>query len=376
MEKERLSRSLFDLFVVFFIVVAGLFTAYVTFGILQSQAEAEIQRYSVGGAIAGALVTMSLLTSIYLQIRKSSQDQELETLRASQDQELQTLRDRNQELQQKLIRGAPRPAGFEIEVAEQQRIVLARPNDWERRGGVIFDFELPEQQLRKGDVFPARFTCSFVPITAGTEPKEQFYSTFQESALDNPYVESHTSEFVYLGGEPRSIKSLKMIAHQYISLSQDIHRVTGKVTRSWNYISKDDFNSPSEDTEESVAQSKSSTSKVQEKEIDDTQKNQIRKSARTKQDKSGNTEMPVQPQSSNVTEQTEQSGSNQSAPQDDGLAQTQTSLRNVEVLRMLVVCYHEELKAIFYFEFLDDDVDFAQSSSLFNQILSSTRFLT
>ena len=41
-----------------------------------------------------------------------------------------------------------------------------------------------------------------------------------------------------------------------------------------------------------------------------------------------------------------------------------------------VLCYHEALKRIFHFEFVDDSDDFADASTCFNHVLNSTRFLT
>ena len=127
------SEKFFDLMVLVFIAAAGLATAYVCFGVLSSQANGRFEQYSLGGAITGALVSWSFLTTIYLKVRKSGD-------------ELETLRKANQELQGKLIRGAPRPEGFDIEVDERQRIVLARPKDWEPKGGIIFQLELPEKK--------------------------------------------------------------------------------------------------------------------------------------------------------------------------------------------------------------------------------------
>ncbi|MDP8973555.1 MAG: hypothetical protein M3N45_10400 [Actinomycetota bacterium] len=106
--------KIIDLVAVVTIALVGLLTAYVCFGLLQSEASGEFQQYSVGGAIAGALASVSLLSTTYLQIRKSGS-------------EIQKLRETNQELQQKIIRGAPRPPGFDTEVSERQRIVLAGP---------------------------------------------------------------------------------------------------------------------------------------------------------------------------------------------------------------------------------------------------------
>ena len=159
------SDKVFDIVIWLLIVAAGLGAAYVCFGVLKSTAQGQFQSYSVGGAIAGALVSWGVLTSVYLQLRGSSN-------------ELRELRNRTEELQNKVIRGAPRPLGFEIEVDERQRIVLARPKEWRPKGGTIFFLEqrdaaqADEQKSDKpksGDVFPASFLCYFEPIIRGRQ---------------------------------------------------------------------------------------------------------------------------------------------------------------------------------------------------------------
>lgn len=167
MERDKL----IDLVAVAAIALIGLLTAYVCFGVLQSEATGEYQQYSVGGAIAGALASVGLLSTIYLRIRASSG--ELHQLSQTYQGKLAKLTEHNQELQQKLIRGAPRPPGFEIEVSERQRIVLARPKDWRPRGGIIFEYELPEAEARGGDEFRARFRCSYSMISKDDEAQQR-----------------------------------------------------------------------------------------------------------------------------------------------------------------------------------------------------------
>ncbi|MFZ0751442.1 MAG: hypothetical protein WAM70_18910, partial [Pyrinomonadaceae bacterium] len=225
--------------IVLFIALVGLLTAYVTFGVLKSQAEGEFQGYQLGGAIAGAIVSWSMLASVYLQIRKSSG-------------ELQELRERNEELQQKLIRGTPRPPGFEIELAEQQKLVLARPKEWERRGGIIFDFVLPDERLQAKDNFPARFLCSFIPIPKrSADPKQSkeiksctdYYEKYLMTFAGHPYIQSYTSEYISIGGDPQHTESLKIIAHQYVRIFSEKDPITSKETRNWKFIGKDAFES-------------------------------------------------------------------------------------------------------------------------------------
>lgn len=312
-----LKGKMFDLIVVAFIMFAGLFTAYVCFGILKSQADTNIQGYSVSGAIAGALISWSLLTTLYMQIRKSSS-------------EFQKLRERNEELQQKLIRGAPRPKGFEIEVSERQRIVLARPKEWEHFGGTIFNFEFPDQK----DIFPARFSCSFTPIKEDTISQEEFYKKIRESFADSPCIESYNSEFVYLGGESNSIKSQKIISREYIRIELKKYPVTGKVTRTWWPVTKDKFDSLSDEEAATLNQ------------------------------------LPAAPHG----EQNENLAQGQGG-QLKGPGPIDLMSKYQKIQRMKVFCYNETLNIIFFFEFIDDIIDFPKSSATFNQILTSTRFL-
>jgi hypothetical protein len=286
MDKEKI------LDIIIFVVIAGIgvFTAYITFGILNSQAQATIQRYSVGGAIAGALISWSLLTSLYLQIRQSST-------------ELRELRKQNEELQQKLIRGTPHPPGFVIEISEQQKIVLARPEIWERRGGVVFDFELPDKLLKTDDFVPPRFTCSFTPIPEDITASE-YYEKYLER-FNGPLTSSYTRESVGLGGEPNSIQSLKVIAHEWVQITLSKNPITGKEMRVPIYIDKQTF----------------------------------------------------------------ERGKNQ---------QNATDIKKIfyaEVGHMYVVCYHKNVDTVYFLEFLDGEKDFVGSSTIFNQIVNSIRFL-
>ena len=366
MEKEKW----FDLFVVAFILLAGLLSAYVTFGVLESQAEAEVHKYRVSGAIAGALVSMSLLASVYLQVRKSSQA-------------FKTLLQRNRDLEQKLIRGAPRPSGFEIEVGESQRIVLARPRHWEPRGGTIFDFEGSEDLLMKRDIFPVRFTCWFEPIEKpegrrdrvrshadtrrkthatskgkGKDPKKESYAAYQASAVDNPYIISHTAEVIYLGGD-RSIDCLKLVTRQCVRIDEVKDPVTGRMFPSWTFISASERPSASAEIVSSRSHSERSAES----------------NANTKNDVQKLQDVSEQDVATVPTVPTEESPSSTTDGQEPRGAKRKSHTHYADVLRIFVVCYHEDVGNIFYFDFIDDTRDFSKSSALFNQILSSVRFL-
>ena len=318
-----------DLIVLLVIAMVGLFIAYVTFGILNSQAEAEIQQYSVSGAIAGALVSVSLLSSVYLQLRKSSG-------------ELEELREKNKELEHKLIRGAPRPQQFNIEVDERQRIVLARPAEWKPYGGIMFDFWRPPEGLHEfkdkltnpipapselSHRYPVRFNATFIPIPSGITA-EKYYERYLKSLKGNIWIGEQTAEYIHLGDEGGKVRSLKLIGQNFVSMMIAQGPITNEPTIMVNPLTKQ---------------------QVQE----------LR-------------EHPAQPPQSQTTAKanpTSESGA--PAQLSDSPAPT-----IVQVWQMYVVCFHKELGKVFFFSFWDDDHDFTESSAQFNKILDSIRFLT
>jgi hypothetical protein len=154
--------------------------------------------------------------------------------------ELDSLRRQNQELQGKLIRGAPCPKGFDIEVDERQRIVLARPKDWEPKGGVIFQLELQDVAMKPSDNFAAAFTCSFVPIEKDSKQTwEQFHQNQIDAAEENSkngYFQSYSEEAMRVGGEAAGVKSLKVTAHMAAKVEKKPDPVTQRPKRSWNPV--------------------------------------------------------------------------------------------------------------------------------------------
>jgi hypothetical protein len=399
---------IFDLVVWLLIVALGLIAAYVTFGVLSSEASGQFQQYSVGGAIAGAVVSWSILTSVYLQLRRSST-------------ELRELRTQNMELQNKLIRGAPRPQGFDTEVAERQRIVLARPREWQPKGGTIFDLELPFDQMEKGDAFAAAFRCYFVPISSTRQSQEEYYEQMQKSieeAVD--YVHSYSFEMVKLGGGPSEVDSLKLIIRQFVKITMTTSRQTGQPERSWDIVPRNEFTGEIYFFEPSVVRVNqlgkvtfyvSSLRKdaicyindaARETEVvdgkayvtlldEDVEYPQILTVAFENSDAAGlrsnvvalPVEKAVEEEGTGVLKYDDDIEARKST--ENGVSETATYSEKVngeeeqivyqQIVRMTVVCYHEQLQNIYYFEFFDDVKDFKESSRSFNQILSSTRFL-
>lgn len=299
-----------DLVAVVVLALVGLVTAYVTFGLLASTASASTQQYSVGGAIAGALITVSLLANVYLQIRKSTG-------------ELEALRQRNEELQQKLIRGAPRPPSFATHVDERQRIVLATPSIWGPRGGVIFDFELRAEEMEASDMVPSLFRVWHSPADPKVDAAS-YYEHRMKVARESDANISLTSEYIYLGGDQGGIKSLKIITHMYASSTKSIDNLSGKTSYEWYTISKSHYDELVEND---------------------------RKDAGSAPDLHGGGPDPIAPVLSAAT-----------VP--------------VVLTNSRVVCYNEHLGRVYEFDFADDQDEFPASSALFNKVLESVRFLT
>src|SRR5271169_1662071 len=106
------------------IVGLSLLVAFVTFGLLKSSAQADIRGYKLGGAIAAFAFTAGLLTSAFFNVYR--------LLTADQ---LKEYAKRIEELQAKLIRGAPCPAGYTIDLDEKHKFVFARPGNWQPKEG-------------------------------------------------------------------------------------------------------------------------------------------------------------------------------------------------------------------------------------------------
>jgi hypothetical protein len=318
--------KIIDAIIVGVIALIGIFTAVVTFGILKSQAQGEIGPYQVGGAIAGALVSWSLLASLYLQIRKSSN--EPEKLREQIKAEEQKFQEQIGVLQQKILRGSPCPAGFIAEISEQQKIVLARPEKWHKRGGMMFDVEMVE--MKQDDQYPARFTCSFVPITSDYEKlgMDGFYDVFEENIRLNPYNYYTRCEYIYIGGDQyHAKKSIKLIARQHMRLEFYANPYGGKNRMESSVVSEREYTKHTGSAAPPNAGASDESDGL-----------------RTSQEVRVNGRDPVE-------------------------------VKYVEISHMFVACYREELKKVFFFEFMDDEKDFGRTSEIFNQVLTSTRFL-
>jgi hypothetical protein len=423
------SERFFDLVVWLFIASVGLAAAYVCFGVLSSQANGRYGPYSVSGAIAGALISWGVLTSVYLQLRGSSN-------------ELQELRKRTEELQGKLIRGAPRPQGFDTEVDERQRIVLARPKEWEPKGGVIFELELPPEKMKEHDAFPAAFRCSYIPMERDSkQTREEYYrkvlNVFKVLTTSGQYL-SFSHELMRIGGEAGSVESLKVIANQAAQITITKNQETGRIKRDWTQVPWQDFVgrifmlSPDQvavdhQTKLTVHGSgfrKEAVCYVNERQrkmevindfqgvvtldaedvavpgvlevaIENSDTNGKRSNAKAvvvvygppdqhvaADTPSGESEVQLDARipAEEDSKQTTDNAPVENTPAAEGALTAKSKIEESrvvfrETVGMSVYCAHEELEKVFFFEFFDDAEDFLDSSDEFNRILASIRFL-
>jgi len=437
-----------------FLLIAGLglATAWICFGVLNSQAKGNYEGYSLGGSVVGAIVSWGFLTTIYLKVQKSSNElddlrkkssNELEDLRKKSSNELEDLRKQNKTLEDKLILGAPHPQGFDLEVDERQRIVLARPKDWEPKGGIIFELELPDKKMKPNDTFAAMFRCYFVPIEKDSnETREQFqrkHLNLVKDATTNGYFQSYSNEVMRIGGEVEAVESLKYIAHQVVRTEIEKSKETGREKRVWSpvlwkeFVGRIDQLEPEQVTVGDrakitlfgadfrnnavcyVNKKKRKTRVVNAWQAEVTLADEdvdrprvlelVIENPDTKGKQSNGWTVLVTTEPQDKQTATEATAGESGEQLDAGIPAAEDSKKAVpsapseytdgeggtlvdaskteeprvvfqEIISMTVICYHEELKKIFYFEFFDDEEDFLESSHEFNLILASTRFLS
>jgi hypothetical protein len=368
-----MKNKIFNAAFIVVIVGVGLAAAYILFAVLDSEASGEFQGYSVTGALAGFVVVELLLFSTYRQLRKSDEED---------------LEEQINQLQQKLIRGAPRPPNFESEVAERERIVLARPQEWQPGAGVIFDFQLPRGELQNDYELTPQFRCSYAPISSKISPtkakllwwqkrngvprtsdyRKQFYENYQNQVLEegkkNTFYESYSCEYVYIGGEPDPIESLKVITHEYVEV---IPREPDPATKAKQ---PPRFRKVTKQRYEQLPKSQTEASES------------LVESILTKASRIGKWEASaiVATKPGKHSSQTSNAEHDELIPPSDtdstDVAPNSRLTSGARVLHGLVICYHEDLRKVYYFDFWDTPSNFVKSSAKFNQILNSVRFLS
>ncbi len=206
----------FALIAVTVIVALSAFIGYLFFSILNSSAEASLQNAKLSGAFAGFFITASLLSTLTFQFYKQ----------ITADQ-ITKYRDQIQELQTKLVKGAPCPEGYTIEVDEKRKIVFSRPEEWLPKLGILYQFveknplgmfaanfnvffqgltDLPDiyRQYKLGDFDPDKFEADKVYDDLVIASVADAKAYIQNSGL--PYEnEALTKEYI----DVDSIKSIK-----------------------------------------------------------------------------------------------------------------------------------------------------------------------
>ncbi len=205
------------------IVGLSLLVAWVTFGLLDSSATADVRGYKLGGSIAAFAFTFGVLTTAFFSMYKlftandvkelsQRKDAEFKDYAQKTNEQLKEYAKRVEELQAKLIRGAPCPVGYTIDVDERHKVVFSRPNGWNPLDGYLYKYV---EQPKKGDVFQANFNVVYKDLSE--LPVEQF-DVAQPAVLDRFYEQvldtiaqglpgGITKEYVTIDG----LKSVKYI---------------------------------------------------------------------------------------------------------------------------------------------------------------------
>lgn len=133
-------RMTYAIVFVILIVFISLIVAYITFNILQSSAEANLKEWKLGGAFAAFVFTASMLSSIAFQFYKHLADDEVKKLNEDLLKMQTKYTEKIQELEAKIIKGAPCPDGFTIDLDEKHKLVFARPSEWTPRAGILYQY--------------------------------------------------------------------------------------------------------------------------------------------------------------------------------------------------------------------------------------------
>jgi hypothetical protein len=141
-------------------VFLSLFFAYVTFNMLQSSGEVTGQEALWGAAAVFIVLFMALTTSnsklhgLITSDRLSKGDKGEESQNGNEIlNQILEYNKKIQELQAKLVKGAPGPPYYTLEMDERHKIVFNRPEQWLPKDGVIYQYV----KKRTSDTSPATF---------------------------------------------------------------------------------------------------------------------------------------------------------------------------------------------------------------------------
>lgn len=303
--------------VVALVALMSALVAFLTYGVLDSTGTADEPAFSIGGAIVGFVVAFGLLSSLLKWLQRADNDRII----GDAHQEIERLRAKNDELSSQLIRGLSLPDGYTAEVLEHHKLVMARPESFVSRGGVILD--LTASNMENGDddehlvdAVPARLYVNYQP--APHEDAQTFYDEYADRASLNPRFELMGVERMFVGVEERPRPALKVMTRSVAAVSITRHQFSGEYKLSSVLLKRDQW--PASPDELDSAEIKVSGDSLD----------------------------------------------------DPGFEEQIT----VAMRTAMVVCLHPQLKRVFFFVFEDDEVDFTHSVQALHRCIRSVRFLT
>lgn len=298
----------------------------------------------------------------------------------------------------KLIQGAPEPDGFHREVDERRSIVICRPKTWLPQSGSIFTFKCPDEILREGDSFAPQMELSYYHIDDEALTMDKYYDTMRRNFEDGVgrHGGPYRSEMVTVGGS-RGIPSLKLVARSYFRVVTQKSRLTGKVDRQVLRANKDEFaahvrrrvedivgetQQPVRDTQpdatkawDRLRHSRNLTTAISEQAEHELESGRLEyRDLREFVVKKINDDARLDGEQLDATTDDPADGASLllSAGDANGSVEQEEILPVAEVI---VCCFHETLKRVYFFEFADNSSDYATSSATFNAILATARFL-
>ena len=307
-------REGFNLIAVLLIAAASLVAAFITFGLLNSSGQIEDSSRSLTGGIVGFVVAFSAISLAYgrlLQFQVTALSHSLQERNSELNREVE-------ELRQQVIRSAERPAGYDIEVLDQHGMVMARPREYQSRGGVIIDVEqrdlLVEDGSKDFDPVPARLFVKYIPAPNKVTP-DVYYEAYANRAAESSLYELKACERTVVGGDDKATTALRVTTSGINSVTLTKDKLSGELKRHSRAIER---------------------SRWDDIEILETPN--------------------VLPSSS--------------------LGDIEHSKVVYVRQRMTtVVCFHQDLSKVFFFGFEDDEYDFVNSVEALNRSLRSVRFL-
>jgi hypothetical protein len=307
-------REGFNLIVVLAIAAASLVAAFITFGLLDSGGQIEDNSRSLTGAIVGFVVAFSAISLAYsrlLQLQLTGMSRSLQDRNSELTREVE-------ELRQQVIRSAERPTGYDIEVLDQHGMVMARPREYQSRGGVIIDVEQRDRLLEEGsedfDPVPARLFVKYIPAPKKVTP-DVYNEAYANRASESSLYELKACERTVVGGDDKATTALRVTTAGISSVTLTKDRLSGELKRHARAIE------------------------------------------RSRWDDIELLESPNLLPSSSLGDI------------------EHSKVVYVRQRMTTVVCFHQDLSKVFFFGFEDDEYDFVNSVEALNRSLRSVRFL-